>query len=93
VGSVALYGVLFGFYAYATYDLTSHATLRNWTTTLTAADMAWGTVLSAAAAAIGAASDNGHHGGQLTRGAASPRPLQSTLGSDRNAALLWDPHR
>jgi uncharacterized membrane protein len=35
--------------------LTSQATLRNWTTTLTVADMAWGTILSALAAAIGVA--------------------------------------
>ena len=53
--TAALNGALFGFFAYATYDLTSQATLRNWTTTLTVADMAWGTVLSAAAAAIGVA--------------------------------------
>jgi uncharacterized membrane protein len=51
----ALNGALFGFFAYATYDLTSHATLRNWTTTLTVVDMTWGTFLSAAAAAIGVA--------------------------------------
>lgn len=46
-------GALMGFVAYATYDLTNHTTLRNWTTFLTVADMAWGTVLSAASAAIG----------------------------------------
>ena len=50
--AAALNGALFGFFAYATYDLTSHATIRNWTTSLSAVDMAWGTVLSAAAAAI-----------------------------------------
>lgn len=54
-GRGALNGALFGFFAYATYDLTNHATLRNWTATLTLADMAWGTVLSALAAAIGVA--------------------------------------
>jgi uncharacterized membrane protein len=53
--TTALNGALFGFFAYATYDLTSQATLRNWTTTLTVADIAWGTFLSAAAAAIGVA--------------------------------------
>ncbi len=50
-----LNGALFGFFAYATYDLTNQATLRNWTTTLAVADMAWGTILSAVAAAIGVA--------------------------------------
>jgi uncharacterized membrane protein len=53
--TAALNGALFGLFAYTTYDLTSQATLRNWTTTLTVADMAWGTVLSAVAAAIGVA--------------------------------------
>ncbi len=38
-----LYGALFGFFAYATYDLTNQATLRNWTTTITLIDIAWGT--------------------------------------------------
>jgi len=51
--TAALNGALFGLFAYATYDLTNQATVRNWTTTLSVADMAWGTVLSAAAAAIG----------------------------------------
>ncbi len=46
-------GALMGFVAYATYDLTNHATLRDWSTVLTLADMAWGTLLSAAASAIG----------------------------------------
>ena len=56
--TAALNGALFGFFAYATYDLTNQATVRNWTT-LSLADMAWGTVLSAAAAAIGFAATRG----------------------------------
>jgi uncharacterized membrane protein len=50
-------GALFGFFAYGTYDLTNQATLRLWSTTITIADMAWGSILSAAAAcaAYGAA--------------------------------------
>ena len=43
-------GALFGFFAYATYDLTNQATLKNWSTTLTIADLAWGSALSAIAA-------------------------------------------
>ena len=43
-------GALFGLFAYGTYDLTNQATLRNWTTTLTIADMAWGTLVSGIAA-------------------------------------------
>lgn len=42
-----LYGALFGFFTYATYDLTNQATLRNWTSSLSVVDIAWGTVLGA----------------------------------------------
>jgi len=55
-GSLAqamLYGALFGFFTYATYDLTNQATLRNWTTQLTLIDAGWGTLLGAIAAAAG----------------------------------------
>jgi uncharacterized membrane protein len=48
-----VYGALFGFFTYATYDLTNHATLRNWTTSLTLVDVAWGTCLAAIAAVAG----------------------------------------
>lgn len=47
VGTALLYGALFGFFTYATYDLTNQATLRNWTAMLTVVDVAWGTVLGA----------------------------------------------
>ncbi|NTJ43078.1 DUF2177 family protein [Agrobacterium larrymoorei] len=43
-------GGFFGFAAYATYDLTNQATLVNWPTTLTVADLLWGSVLSASTA-------------------------------------------
>ena len=46
-------GALFGFVAYGTYDLTNLATLRNFTPTLVAIDMAWGTVLTGVSAAAG----------------------------------------
>lgn len=49
----ALRGAVLGFTAYATYDLTNQATLKNWSTALTLADIAWGTILSGTAAAIG----------------------------------------
>ena len=42
--TAALRGALFGFFTYATYDLTSQATVRNWTWTLSLTDMAWGTL-------------------------------------------------
>jgi len=52
IGSAALYGALFGFFTYATYDLTNQATLRNWTTQLTLIDVAWGTLLAAIVSAV-----------------------------------------
>ncbi len=49
-----LNGALFGFFAYATYDLTNMATLKAWSLQLTLVDIAWGTALTAAAATAGA---------------------------------------
>ncbi len=45
-------GALFGVIAYATYDLTNWATLRGWPASLTFIDMAWGLVVTAAAASL-----------------------------------------
>ncbi|MBV8919107.1 DUF2177 family protein [Bradyrhizobium sp.] len=50
---VLLLGALFGFVTYATYDLTNQATLRNWSTALSIADICWGSVLAAISALIG----------------------------------------
>jgi uncharacterized membrane protein len=47
------YGALLGFFAYATYDLTNQATLRNWPVSVTIADLCWGTLLTAFAATMG----------------------------------------
>lgn len=44
---------VFGFCAYATYDLTNQATLKTWSTTVTVVDMAWGTLLTTIAASAG----------------------------------------
>ena len=52
---VLIYGALFGLFAYMTYDLTNLATLKPWTATLALADIAWGAILSAAAATAGRA--------------------------------------
>lgn len=43
----ALKGALFGFVAYATYDLTNQATMKDWPYVVTLADLAWGTALTA----------------------------------------------
>jgi uncharacterized membrane protein len=46
-------GALFGFFAYATYDLTNLATLKLWPVRLALIDIAWGTFVSALSAALG----------------------------------------
>ncbi|MCT8997239.1 DUF2177 family protein [Chelativorans intermedius] len=48
-----IHGAIFGFVAYATYDLTNHATLKGWSAVVTMADLAWGTVLTSTAALSG----------------------------------------
>lgn len=40
-----LYGALYGFITYATYDLTNLATLKNWPLKVTLIDITWGTLL------------------------------------------------
>ncbi len=49
----ALYGAMFGFFAYMTYDLTNFATLSAWTVKLAVMDVAWGTFISSLAATAG----------------------------------------
>jgi uncharacterized membrane protein len=44
---------LFGLVAYATYDLTNLATVKDWPLTITIVDMVWGTALSTAVAYVG----------------------------------------
>ena len=48
-----LAGALLGLVAYGTYDVTNLATLRGWSLTVTIADLAWGTLLTAIAATSG----------------------------------------
>jgi uncharacterized membrane protein len=47
------HAIVFGLVAYATYDLTNQATLKTWSTTITLVDMAWGTLVTTAAASAG----------------------------------------
>lgn len=54
-GKTATMAALFGFFAYATYDLTNLSTLKDWPIGLSLVDMAWGTCVSAAAASAGKA--------------------------------------
>ncbi len=48
-----LRAALFGLVAYATYDLTNLATVKDWPLTITVVDMLWGTALSVAVGYVG----------------------------------------
>lgn len=47
-----LTGALFGLCAYATYDLTNLATVKDWPVLVTVVDLIWGTILSGSVAGI-----------------------------------------
>jgi uncharacterized membrane protein len=51
--AAALNGALFGFFCYATYDMTNYATLRDWPLSMAVIDITWGTVLTGFTAAAG----------------------------------------
>lgn len=51
--TAVLMGGLFGFFCYATYDLTNMATLKVWPLKVTLIDLAWGVFLTATAATVG----------------------------------------
>jgi uncharacterized membrane protein len=46
-------GAVLGLVAYGTYDITNLSTLKNWSLTVTIADLIWGTVLTAISATVG----------------------------------------
>lgn len=48
--AAGLYGALFGFMAYGTYDITNLATIRDWPVVVALVDISWGTALTALAA-------------------------------------------
>lgn len=49
--SALVSGAVLGLVAYGTYDLTNLSTLKQWSLTVTLADIAWGTALTALSAA------------------------------------------
>jgi uncharacterized membrane protein len=51
--SAVTLGALFGFFTYATYDLTNLATLKNWPQTIVVIDIVWGSVLTAIVSTAG----------------------------------------
>ena len=53
LSSAITLGALFGFFTYATYDLTNLATLKGWSTTIVYIDIIWGAVLTALVSTAG----------------------------------------
>ena len=53
VSKALLNGALFGFFTYATYELTNAATILSWPKQLILVDLLWGVVLSCVVAFIG----------------------------------------
>ncbi|RWX78551.1 DUF2177 family protein [Neorhizobium lilium] len=51
--TAAFAGALFGLIAYGTYDMTNLATVKGWSVTMSAVDMAWGAFISSVAAVCG----------------------------------------
>lgn len=47
-----MFGALFGFITYATYDLTNLATVKDWPLMVTIVDLIWGSVLAASVSTI-----------------------------------------
>jgi uncharacterized membrane protein len=47
-----LYGAFFGLVTYATYDLTNHATIKDWPLAVTVVDMLWGAFLGSVVAGV-----------------------------------------
>ncbi|MGQ0684651.1 DUF2177 family protein [Bradyrhizobium sp.] len=48
-----LFGTLFGFFCYATFDLTALALLRNWSWAVAVVDVGWGAVVTAVSSTAG----------------------------------------
>ncbi len=48
-----IWGALFGFFCYMTYDMTSYAVLKTWSLKVTILDMIWGTLLTGSASVAG----------------------------------------
>jgi uncharacterized membrane protein len=51
--STLLYGALFGFFCYATFELTSLSLLRHWTWPVVMVDVSWGTFVTAVSSTAG----------------------------------------
>lgn len=52
LGKVLLAGAIFGIVAYATYDLTNQATMKEWPMLITFLDIVWGAILTSAVSTL-----------------------------------------
>jgi uncharacterized membrane protein len=52
------YGALFGFFCYATFELTSLSLLKHWTWPVVMMDVAWGSFMTALSSTLGLAIAN-----------------------------------
>tara|TARA_Y100000590_G_scaffold364139_1_gene422253 strand:+ start:15164 stop:15571 length:408 start_codon:yes stop_codon:yes gene_type:complete len=48
-----IYGALFGFFAYLTYDMTNYATLKDYPLSVVLVDTAWGTFITSISSYLG----------------------------------------
>ncbi|MBN8981688.1 MAG: DUF2177 family protein [Rhizobiales bacterium] len=48
-----IYGALFGFFCYMTFEFTNMAMLKHWSWTVVVVDIAWGTFVTALASTLG----------------------------------------
>ena len=51
-GQAAALGALFGFFTYATYDLTNMATIKDWPFVIVVVDILWGVILCSVVASL-----------------------------------------
>ena len=51
--STLLYGALFGFFCYATFELTSLSLLKHWTWPVVLVDVSWGSFVTAVSSTLG----------------------------------------
>ena len=48
-----LYGAMFGFFTYMTYELTNYAVIKDWPLAIVPVDILWGVVLATAVSLVG----------------------------------------
>ena len=53
LSQAALYGALFGFFCYMTFELTSLSLLKHWTWPVVLLDVSWGTIVTAVSSTSG----------------------------------------